>query len=1297
MEDSSSKDKIKLKLGRILSAPSRARKAGRTSSVSPLPGQASDYSKDSWHGSAVQKVMGMSESRSATPTSSVARERTSSPAASLASIISKPISSSSLMGEDVPRSSRSARSGTTDSSSSGQLVHEDGAGRHHDSKARVTDRPTAKGDETAAGLKSDDPAEPAVARTGKSNRHIGVIGSSATSSLAPTMSSFGGAPELTLTSTDLEDLRTMFTSSALTDRPNDTHSVGAEVDDKSPFDKSLPPTPLLESMPGTDTGSDHSAKGEEDSIHTQDVKSGELVQAASPAASQSAPPSKPRIDPATYVPPGALSRTRLGNAVNVEAQAESKSNDMPSRRATQEGVRRPGEGTRLSGVSTSRDSDDDDDGYSVDDPANTVAASAWKEAESALSRFKKASAAPETKDATQTSPEKGSLIRNTLLPFLALEAETPNVNVSDGKFRQAKQRRTLFFDWIAHLLIELQKPQTSADRGAILESIACIIESRTLSAGALAHDSLDESKFSNIFGQILVYAVGELNKKGVYQNTLIFSGRLLAVAFFRIEGVATKLLRALPINRFALERVTAEVGWEGIAPTPFDRFGQRFPHHLRALCFTDPRAYLKSLDVPNTAGQAPTDKSNSASTGDTDRYLVRRNDIEIEMTGNWLRRWQSDDSELFFSFCRSYHRQLSVLLSSTAGLRKVAHLFFGAPGYAHLATCIHLKCLSLVNRDILSVTTLSSQKTFNPGETANVLSGSTAGKPRHLEAANRRCTAIVVDIVRAPSGNNNVFHPMLSLHIKCLFKRTSLYDVQGVFCLLDWLDGVFGHMDAAELSIEELVDVDFVIDTLSLLLENADHALALMRAIAFIYSNFAVLVSTLPRRRRFCEGILLKPAIFHKLFLSWSFTIRAYFLHLLVFRLARVSDFPAPQGENVVAAVGTDGKPAPSPSAVEIARLFNQRLDEIRRRHDELSPPSAAASDDGKDGQEDDGKSTISRRTPSFVSTIRRTSSVVQVEPPNNITKAERVLGIGLPDPVLGRKLGTSFHSSSIDSSGSSGNSMRSRSRAAKWLRALSGSKKQDKTMETSLAEFRPSGISGKASKLLGEQATVSNRPRLKALAPLSELDFSDDDEEDLGNSDEDEDVGDDESLESGSQLSPASSTDSVSVTSGSDGASGSVQQPPLGIDPLLHGDNIAVDTTFDLQSPPPAANNGGASTHTTHATRAFSKRASILPGPAFDLVGGVASEEAEAAALPLPGSDQACSTGANGGGRESIPWALSAGRYPQSVHIYAIQGLREWESVLAEHDEFFATLAESAGPPAVPRLPVQWPAMFSD
>ena len=298
----------------------------------------------------------------------------------------------------------------------------------------------------------------------------------------------------------------------------------------------------------------------------------------------------------------------------------------------------------------------------------------------------------------------------------------------------------------------------------------------------------------------------------------LLTRRCAAIAFFRMEGVASKLLRALPVNRFALERVADEARWEERQPRDFTGYKSTFPEHLRCHCFEDVRSYLHQLDSLGS------DKASE----EEDRFLVRQDEVEVEMSGNWLRRWQSDDSELFFSFCRNYHRQLASMMAPSRYRNK----FFGAPGYAHLATCIHQKCVSLVHREILSVTTLSSQKNFNPGETANVLSGSTAGKPRHLEAANRRCTAIVVDVVRAPGVNNSVFTPMIQTHIKCLVKRTSLYDVQGVFCLLDWVDSVFTQIETAEMQVEDVMDVSYVIDMVELLLENADHALALMRTVA---------------------------------------------------------------------------------------------------------------------------------------------------------------------------------------------------------------------------------------------------------------------------------------------------------------------------------------------------------------------------------------------------------------------------------------------------------------------------------
>ncbi|KAK0559454.1 hypothetical protein OC844_004400 [Tilletia horrida] len=865
-------------------------------------------------------------------------------------------------------------------------------------------------------------------------------------------------------------------------------------------------------------------------------------------------------------------------------------------------------------------------------------ANAWIEVEAALKRFQEDGAglgssvdsangaAAAAAAAAAGVNDKGTLLRTILLPFLALEVETPNVEVlGPSKFSSGKARRALFFEWIRSLLVELQQTQTSADRGAILESIGCVLESRNLAARVLDRDAQDLEEFNSIFGIILGWAIGELNKKGVYQNTLIFTGRLLAVAFFRIPGVASKLLRALPVNRFALERISSEAEWDLTQPRSFERYRKRFPVHLQEFCFQDARSYLKMLDGQTPPGLIDAD-------ADDDRYLVRQDEVEVEMAGNWLRRWQSDDSELFFSFIRSYHRQMATMLMSTKRLRKISKWYFGGPGYAHLATSVHQKCLSMVHREIFSVTTLSSQKTFNPGETANVLSGSTAGKPRHLEAANRRCTAIVVEIARTGNANTNtqLFSNMLGVHVKSVVKRTSLYDAEGVFCLLDWLDGIISHMDAAELPVDGLLDVDFVIDTVSMLLNTADHALALMRTIAFCYSNFGVLTGHKDTRLRFCERILLEPSVFHKLFLSWSVTIRAYFLHLLVFRLARISDFPNPKAD-------PEGK-----TAVQVARLFNQRLDEIRRRYEELSP---AVQTDNPD--EDDDFARFKNRPSSFVSTIKHTPSIHRQE---SMSKAERILGIGLPDPAMAAKPGADTGKQSL---------------AAKWLRGLGSKSKKN----------RWSGAKGAVGMTDADNPTVNNEPRRKMLA-LDELEF--DDAELGGDSDSDtEDPPPPASSSSSSSglggegVNGADSVSDVRAMAPAEGAA-AVADPDIGL-----GDNITPDASFDLQSAAPTLASGGPGRPgaSPRVSRAFSKRSSILPGPAFDLMGEEGGEDAPAVP-PLPAHLQH--------------------PYDKNLHTYAVQSLTEYERTIQEHDQYFAAQPESEKA-QVPRLQVNWPAMWQD
>lgn len=913
----------------------------------------------------------------------------------------------------------------------------------------------------------------------------------------------------------------------------------------------------------------------------------------------------------------------------------------------------------LSGIGSTTSSDDEMDAES----GHVLPTSAWNEVESALRKFRERS--------LNSPTERGNVLRGILLPFLALEAETVSVDtIGHGSYTDGKQRRALFFDWIRFLLLELQHVQTSADRGAILESIACIIESRNFSVPILAADAEDEARFSSVFGHILAYAIGELNKKGVYQNTLIFSGRLLAVAFFRVRGVASKLLRALPVSRFALERVAAEFGWKDKAPSNFVKFANYFPPSLRSLCYKDARSYLRVLD--NEAGQFVSYEAH-----EDDRYLVRQPEVEVEMSGNWLRRWQSDDSELFFSFCRSYHRQLACLLVSSKSLKSVSKLFFGGPGYAHLATCVHQKCLALVHRVILSVTTLSSQKNFNPaGETANVFSGSTAGKPRILEAANRRCTAIVVDIVRAPAGSNMIFAPMLGLHIKVLIKRTSLYDVQGVFCLLDWLDGVLSHMDSADLLSQGLVDIGFIISTIGRLLENADHALALMRTIAFCYANFGVLTSTTSSRIAFCEHILLKPAVFNKLFLSWSFTIRAYFLHLLVFRLARIRDFPRPLDD-------------PSGmTAVRVVRLFNQRLEDLRKRHNQLSPDTDSSSDGG---QSEDAKSRKSG-TSTFVSTIKRTSSesagpdVVQEAK----AKAEK-LALTSTQPSKAIPSPGSFPASpAVDSKNNSA------SKTKTWLKSFRTGGRvaprpdvvdSPRKPEARTTEMQDESRGVSSNKTTPRTSFESNSDAMSDVSTLAgsirtpkgdrngayEFDFKQQQQQTTPSKQQSSPR---QSQQQQTKVAPVQPDQSAPI----DGLPRSTKGRPAAL-VVSSEAGSDVDTVFDLQSTHMQLPTPGHVPGSPRISRAFSRRASILPSAASDLVAGAAEGLPPVPGIPL----------------QHLELSLEAGAsvYDDSLHVYAVSSLREYEQTVQEHDDFFAALPKDQTA-QVPRLPVTWPAMWS-
>jgi hypothetical protein len=318
----------------------------------------------------------------------------------------------------------------------------------------------------------------------------------------------------------------------------------------------------------------------------------------------------------------------------------------------------------------------------------------------------------------------------------------------------------------------------------------------------------------------------------------------------------------------------------------------QYPKHLAPLCFDNSRSYTARLGT--LAAEFNTEK-------EKDAFLFT--------PGNWLRRWQSDDSELFPAFYRAYHRQLAIYLAPAIKYYEElnqplpAAVLLRAPGYAHLATIFAKKCHSYILGSVNAVTTSSSAQSFEATETAGFRGSQ---KPAVLETANRRLVETLSTFANArvcvPTSDGviecdgqQLYGGMLDLWTKNLVSKTSLYAPKGVFCLFDLLDGIVDPpldyvTGERRLTETSLLDVPHLIHVIRLVLTQGEHALTLVKVIAFVFTHWEVLTARHEDRKELCLELLLEKDLFERLLLFWSQSVRSYALRLVVSALIVCGD-----------------------------------------------------------------------------------------------------------------------------------------------------------------------------------------------------------------------------------------------------------------------------------------------------------------------------------------------------------------------------------------------------------------------
>lgn len=133
---------------------------------------------------------------------------------------------------------------------------------------------------------------------------------------------------------------------------------------------------------------------------------------------------------------------------------------------------------------------------------------------------------------------------------------------------------------------------------------------------------------------------------------------------------------------------------------------------------------------------------------------------------------------------------------------------------------------------------------------------------------------------------SQLYTSMLDLWTKSIISKTSLYAPKGVFSLFDLLDGIvdapYDLSAERDLTANSLLDVPHLIHVIRMIMIDGEHALTLVKAIAFVFTHWEVLTARPEDRRELCLELFLEKGIFERLLLFWSQSVRSYVLRLVV-------------------------------------------------------------------------------------------------------------------------------------------------------------------------------------------------------------------------------------------------------------------------------------------------------------------------------------------------------------------------------------------------------------------------------
>ncbi|MCJ1473842.1 hypothetical protein MMC13_002494 [Lambiella insularis] len=501
---------------------------------------------------------------------------------------------------------------------------------------------------------------------------------------------------------------------------------------------------------------------------------------------------------------------------------------------------------------------------------------------------------------------KINIVRNTLLPFLRTYADHPSNTMLRPE--DLDRRANILNKWWTGILLMLDgrngQSVSGNDRPAILEGVTGIMirpewrlcmpaiypqsegstsSSSTRSTSSIQSDFLSETVFQNIrnmFVQNLLsqmaFVVERMSLPSAPASLVTFCGKATAYALFFCPGIAEILVRLWSVASDSVRRVTKDIDSSfnnGLRDTY--AITNRFPQHLRGLSFESLPSMMRHLRRP------PQMPMSSA---------------YISWDGPWKNRWAGRESDLFFVFVKQYFVLVCDLLpddvSKSERARVPCYVLVQAQLLNVLDATIHRASgVSTPNEVVDSVAALTFGDIVGPD--VSITSVPLAAPNTSRMMAENRLIMLLREFLAESSNVKELARKSFAESFLELLKaaalRTSIYDHHACFTLCDFLEEAIAILARYYDDIQDPISFlgwDFWHQVLEKMMQS-NNSMTEIRLYAFIYSLWNLITKNAERKRNVALDWLLSEDHFHKRFNHWCPMVRAYFMRLLCWRLAR--------------------------------------------------------------------------------------------------------------------------------------------------------------------------------------------------------------------------------------------------------------------------------------------------------------------------------------------------------------------------------------------------------------------------